>query len=81
MPAPRIIAAIRGAVSRDTYKYSAIPEPEAEVPRRQSLSRRASVYESSSQGQTRLIKMSLGGMALFAILLTMVSLGYEKQKP
>ncbi|KAL6836854.1 acid phosphatase [Trichoderma sp. SZMC 28015] len=80
MPAPRIIAAIRGAVSRDTYKYSAIPEPEAEVPSRQTLTRRASVYESSSQGQNRLIKMSLGGMALFAILLTMVSLGRAKSQ-
>ncbi|KAL7949848.1 acid phosphatase [Trichoderma barbatum] len=75
MPVSGIIAAVRGAVSRDAYKYSAIPEPEPEVSYRQPLSRRQSVYESSSQGQTRLIKMSLGGMALFAILLTMVSLG------
>ncbi|KAF3072426.1 3-phytase A [Trichoderma lentiforme] len=80
MPVPRVIAAIRGSVSRDTYKYSAIPEPEVEVPSRQTLTRRASVYESSSQGQNRLIKMSLGGMALFAILLTMVSLGRAKSQ-
>ncbi|TFA99287.1 3-phytase A [Trichoderma ghanense] len=89
MPVARIVAAIRGAASRDAYKYSAVPDPESErePQRRRQLDRRdstqrqrlgESAHFASSQGQTRLIKMSLGGMALFAILLTMASLGRAK---
>lgn len=87
MPVARIVAAIRGAASRDAYKYSAVPDLESErEPRRhRQFDRRGSTQRqpagepahfAASQGQTRLIKMSLGGMALFAILLTMASLGY-----
>ncbi|GFP53655.1 3-phytase A [Trichoderma asperellum] len=76
MSISRILASIRGVVSRDTYKYSAIPEPLGRRPssRRQRSSDSASLA-ASSQGREKLIKMSLGGMALFAILLTTVSLG------
>ncbi|PNP47241.1 hypothetical protein TGAMA5MH_01056 [Trichoderma gamsii] len=72
----RILASIKGAVSRDTYKYSAIPEQLSRRPssRRQRSSESAALA-ASSQGREKLIKMSLGGMALFAILLTTVSLG------
>lgn len=81
MSISKILASIRGVVSRDTYKYSAIPEPLGRRPssRRQRSSDSASLA-ASSQGREKLIKMSLGGMALFAILLTTVSLGYVKSQ-
>ena len=90
MSVSRIVAAIRGAASRDAFKYSAVPDVESErepqqrrqvdrrdSSRRQRLAERA--HSASSQGQFRLIKMSLGGMALFAILLTLASLGYAHE--